>query len=115
MKRATKLLWLTSDRNGTDGHDNEYDVKSWVKHMRNVDGSTGAKWTMEQVEPFRMKHAPAMEKEGFWAAMNMMHSDYSAVAIAFSVDNPEFYASMARAFLADPDGGADKLQRYMSM
>ena len=46
--------------------------------------------------------------------MNMMYSDYCAVARKYGVDNADFYADMAKAFLFDPDGGAPakKVEAY---
>lgn len=36
--------------------------------------------------------------------MNMMYSDYCEVARHYGVDIPEFYGSLAKAFLLDKDG-----------
>ena len=46
--------------------------------------------------------------------MNMIYSDYSAVAYKYGVDTADFYADMAKAFLFDPDGGEpeEKLAAY---
>lgn len=41
----------------------------------------------------------------WYAAMNMLYSDYCAVAREYGVDRPDYYAKMARAFLMDRDGG----------
>lgn len=50
----------------------------------------------------------------FFAAMNMMYSDYCAVARMFGVDRPDFYAQLAKAFLMDKDAGGpeEKIEQY---
>lgn len=91
----------------------EHKAKEWVKGMKNGDGSTGEHWKAEQVEPLRAAHCPQCDKLEFWAAINMMYSDYCEVAKKMNVDKPEFYACMAKAFLLDEDAGEDKLAKYM--
>ena len=46
--------------------------------------------------------------------MNMMYSDYCMVASKYGVNNAEFFADMARAFLFDKDaeGPGEKLAAY---
>ena len=46
--------------------------------------------------------------------MNMMYSDYYPVAVEFGLNRPEFYASLAKAFLFDKDGPGpeQKLMAY---
>ncbi|MDY4223633.1 MAG: hypothetical protein SOX75_03020 [Candidatus Limivicinus sp.] len=44
--------------------------------------------------------------------MNMLYSDYFKVAKKFIVNNTEFYANLAEAFLCDKDAADDKLIRY---
>ena len=49
----------------------------------------------------------------FYAAINMMYSDYSEVAKKINANNMDFFAEMAKAFLQDKDTGAqDKLAAY---
>lgn len=52
------------------------------------------------------------DKNDFWATMNMMYSDYGKVAKMYSVDNTNFYADMAAAFLQDKDAVDGKLVEY---
>ena len=40
------------------------------------------------------------------------YSDYYKVAKKFNVNNTEFYADLAEAFLRDKDAADDKLMRY---
>lgn len=48
----------------------------------------------------------------FWIAMNMIYSDYVKVAKKLGMNNVDFYACMAKAFLDDKDAQPDKLARY---
>ena len=50
----------------------------------------------------------------WWAAMNMMYSDYYGVAAKYGLDRPEFYADLAKAFLMDKDAGGpeEKMAGY---
>ncbi len=89
----------------------EVDAKRWTEHMENDDGSTGAHWTMEQTKQFsKMDTSDSV----WYAAMNMMYSDYCAVARKYGLDRPDFYADMAHAFLFDKDAGGPekKLSAY---
>lgn len=83
------------------------DLTGWVDGMKNADGTTGTHWTKDQttsvakIAGVMMSHVTPDE---FWAAMNMMYSDFSAVADKFNVNKPEFFAELAKAFLFDKDG-----------
>ena len=48
----------------------------------------------------------------FYAAVNMMYSDYRKVAEKFNIGSPDFYACMAKALLDDKDAKPNKLARY---
>ena len=79
----------------------------WAEHMQNADGSTGPHWTMEQTTAVAESmgiQAPAVPRWAWGVTMNMMYSDYYDVAMEFGVNRPEFYASLAKAFLMDKDG-----------
>lgn len=91
----------------------EHKAKEWVQGMQNSDGTRGEHFKAEQIEPIRMAHCPTCDKMEFWAAMNMMYSDYCEVAKKMGMDKPEFYAHMAKAFLMDKDAGEHKLAKYM--
>lgn len=87
-------------------------AKRWVSGMENADGSCGAYWTMEKTEEVRRQHGITEKPLDFWVTMNMMYSDYCKVAEKFGVNTLEFYASMAKAFLEDPDAKPGKLVHY---
>ena len=70
---------------------------------------------MEEVKEFAKKRG--VETEGqkmidFYAIMNAMYSDYSKVAEEFGVEEPEFFAAMAKAFLDDKDAVKNKAAVY---
>ena len=90
-----------------DGEDTEFtreDAEKWVSHMENEDGTTGPHWTMGQTDAVANITGVNVKPCVWWAAMNMMYSDYYDVARKFGANVPEFYAELARAFLMDKDG-----------
>ena len=90
------------------------DAKHWTSKMQNADGTTGPHWTLEQTQDVAKQRGVTCDKNDFWAAMNMMYSDYGKVAKMYSVDNTNFYADMAAAFLQDKDAVDGKLVEYWS-
>lgn len=100
-----------------DGEDTEFtreDAEKWVSHMENEDGTTGARWTMEQTDAVANVAGVHVDKLTFWACLNMMYSDYYSVAAKYGLDRPEFYADLAKAFLMDKDAGGpeEKMAGY---
>lgn len=100
-------------------HDNRHSegvtkekAHEWVKQMKNSDGSTGAHWDMAQTNSLKERHGINIDPVEFYVAVNMMYSDYCGIAKKYGVDNADFYAHMAKAFLDDKDAGPDKLERY---
>lgn len=91
----------------------EEKLKSWVKGMKNADGTTGEHFKEDHTNLMRANHCPGCDKTEFYAAVNMMYSDYCEVAKRMGVDNPDFYACMAKAFLMDKDAGKGKIGKYM--
>lgn len=87
-------------------------AEEWVDSMRNTDGSDGERWSYEQTEAVREKRDCDCEGVEFYAAMNMMRSDYYRVARKYGIDTPDFYADLAEAFLTDEDAVKDKISRY---
>lgn len=84
------------------------EAKCWVAHMKNEDGTEGAHWTMVQTTDVAERVDVVFEHirdYEWWAAMNMVYSDYSGVANKYGVSTGEFYADLAKAFLFDKDGG----------
>lgn len=85
----------------------------WACHMENEDGTMGPHWSMEQVKNVMGRREIKCDPIEFFAALNMMYSDYCAVFRKYGVgDKLDFYIDMAVAFLDDKDAKDDKLARY---
>lgn len=84
----------------------------WMRGLDNEDGSRGAHWSYEQTTNLLSQKKHDCDPIEFYVAMNMLYSDYYKVAKKFNVNNTEFYADLAAAFLYDKDAGDDKLMRY---
>lgn len=97
-----------------DGFTRE-DAERWVQHMQNADGSTGPHWTQEQTAAVAGSVGVHNVAPWVWyAAMNMMYSDYWESATRYGVDRPEYYADLAKEFLFDKDAGGpeEKIAGY---
>lgn len=90
------------------------DALYWVEHMENSDGTKGAQWTMDETSEMAKSMGVYLPACIWFAAVNMMRSDYCMVARKHGVDKPEFYADMAQAFLFDKDAGEpeEKIAAY---
>ena len=93
------------------------DAEAWAAHMVNEDGTTGGHWSEYQTTPLAAAFgiSPDHVSDAEWnVTMNMMYSDYCMVASKYGVNNAEFFADMARAFLFDKDaeGPGEKLAAY---
>ena len=88
-------------------------AKEWVSRMENEDGTRGPHWTMDQTTKVMEQRGIKEDPAKFYAALNMMYSDYCEVAKKINANNMDFFAEMAKAFLKDKDVGApDKLAAY---
>ena len=87
-------------------------VMSWVSSMENADGTHGGKWTLEQTEQVRKQRSIDCDPLMFYAAMNMMYSDYCKAVEKVNAGSADLYAYMAKAFLDDKDAMPHKLARY---
>lgn len=95
----------------------EQDIQRWNDRMVNEDGTTGGHWSEYQTTPLAAAFgiSPDHVSDAEWnVTMNMMYSDYCMVASKYGVNNAEFFADMARAFLFDKDaeGPGEKLAAY---
>ena len=90
-----------------DGHDE-------AEGFTEDDGTTGPHWTMGQTDAVANITGVSVKSCVWWAAMNMMYSDYYGVAAKYGIDRPEFYADLAKAFLMDKDAGGpeEKMAGY---
>lgn len=92
----------------------EADAREWTAHMENTDGTTGPHWPMEQTTAVMVSKGYHYDPAVWYAAMNMVYSDYFSVAKKHGVNTVEFYADMAEAFLDDKDAGGpeEKISAY---
>ena len=85
----------------------EEDAKKWVSHM-----DPPGKWTMEQttavMHQYGYHHKPCV----FYAAMNMLWSDYGKTVVKYGLDRADFWAEMAHDWIDDPDAEDMKTGRY---
>ena len=105
-----------------DEDDERYELtkakaEQWIDSLESEDPAHphGARWTMDEVRPFAQKYGYQEGTEDFiefWAAMNMLYSDYYGVFREYNLTTPEAFAKMARAFLHDKDAMDHKLGRY---
>lgn len=88
-------------------------ARAWMKSMKNADGTQGPHWDMNQAKQIMSQRGIECDPTDFWAAINMIYSDYCGVAKKYNLgDKIDFYAELARAFLDDQDAQPDKLARY---
>lgn len=87
-------------------------AEEWASKMQNEDGTTGPHWSMDQVKTVMQQRGIDFDLPEFYAALNMIYSDYVNVAKKLGISNIDFYVGMAQAFLDDKDAGKDKLLRY---
>ena len=85
----------------------EDDAREWISHM-----DPPARWTMEQTTSVMNQRGYHHKPCEFWAVMNMLVSDYGAVAAKYGADKPEFWADMADAFIRDGDAEEGKVGQY---
>lgn len=92
------------------------EVRHWVDGMENTDGTMGPHWSME--ETWRLQTENNLQSCGrlaFWAAVNMIWSDYGEIILDTGCSVETVCPLMAAAFLMDPDSkrkGLDKLAAY---
>lgn len=90
----------------------EHTAREWMEGLQNEDGSKGPHWTMEQTKQFAKQKGVQHDDLSWYVAMNIMYSDYYAVAKKFNVNNMDFYIGLAQAFLDDKDAAEGKLYSY---
>ena len=89
-------------------------TEEWMRKLQNEDGTTGPHWSYDQATNLMRQKGYNFEPVEFYAALNIMYSDYCKVAKKMNVNTVDFFASMAEAFLADQDAVKDKLAAYYS-
>lgn len=92
----------------------ESEAREWTARMENTDGTTGPHWPIEQTTAVMVSKGYHYDPAVWYAAMNMVYSDYFSVAKKHGVNSVEFYADVAEAFLDDKDAGGpeEKISAY---
>lgn len=95
-------------------HLTKEEAEEWVDQMRTKDGRPGKRWSYDEIRQYAGNYGISGEQKiiDFFVVLNMMYSDYCHVAKKLGVDNMEFYAGMAKAFMDDPDAAEGKLVKY---
>ena len=88
----------------------EADAREWTARMENTDDTTGPHWPMEQTTAVMVSKGYHYDPAVWYAAMNMIYSDYFKTAKKHGVNTVEFYTDMAEAFLVDKDAGGPEEQ-----
>ncbi|MBD5163053.1 MAG: hypothetical protein HDT14_13795 [Oscillibacter sp.] len=87
-------------------------IMCWVADMENADGTHGGHWPMEQTEQVRKQKKIDCDPLMFFAAMNMMYSDYCKAVENANASSVDIFVYMAKAFLDNKDAMPHKLERY---
>lgn len=87
-------------------------AKEWTEAMENGDGTRGPHWTVEQTDQVMAQRGLECDSAEFFAVLNSVYSDYCAVAQKHGVNNVDFYADLAKAWLHDKDAVKDKAAAY---
>lgn len=102
-------------RGGAHQQDMELDEQTaheWMENLQNEDGTKGPHWTKEQTTQVMAKRGFDCDPIEWWVAMNAMYSDYAKVAKKHNVNNIDFYADLAKAWLHDADAVDGKAAAY---
>ena len=103
FRESTKMMEFTED-----------DAKEWTDRMENTDDTTGQHWPIEQTTAVMQSRGLHYDPAVWYAAMNMIYSDYFKTAKKHGVNTVEFFADMTDAFLDDKDAGTpeEKISAY---
>lgn len=115
MIRAGGNFWMEDPRQHGKHHEkmNRFTAQQWVDKMENPDGTRGGKWTYDELKMhLQKKGIPEDEMPAYWAVINSLYSDYSAVLQKYNVSTIDLYCELAKAFINDPDAVPDKVEAY---
>lgn len=80
-----------------------------VKAMR----PKGQYWSMQQVKDLCREHHIDKDIVNWYLVLNMCYNDYCGTAKAFGLQSDEeFYWSLAKDFIEDPDAKPFKVEKY---
>lgn len=87
------------------------DAERIVKSMR----PRGQNWSYEQVKDYIASKEIEDNCVAWYLVLNMVYNDYYETAKTFGFQNDvEFYFSLARDFINDPDGRPYKVEKYFA-
>ena len=86
-------------------HFDEHLAKKAVSEMKNVDGTSGEHWTLEETTKVMEQNGIKANKYDWYYLLNMLHSDYSKIW----GDDTGQYVKFAKAYIEDPDAGEGKV------
>lgn len=73
----------------------------------------GQYWNFQQVKEFAKEHGVTGDWIDWYLVMNMVYNDYCDTAKLYNLQNdPEFFFSLARDFIEDPDARPLKVEKY---
>lgn len=73
----------------------------------------GQYWNFQQVKEFAKEHGATGDWIDWYLVMNMVYNDYCDTAKMYNLQNdPEFFFSLARDFIEDPDARPLKVEKY---
>lgn len=73
----------------------------------------GQMWTYNQVKDYVCSKGAVDDFIAWYMTMNMVYNDYYNTAKAYGIQNDaEFYFSLARDFITDPDAKPHKVEKY---
>lgn len=103
-----------ADYQGDDEHLSREDAEKWVRGMKSEDGKTGGRWPLQEIKQYAGNFGIQGEEKviEFFAVMNALYTDYCKVAKKHGVDKVDFWADMAKAFMADKDANPGKVKMY---
>ena len=80
-----------------------------VRNMR----PKGQYWNFQQVKDLAKAHDVADDWVNWYLVMNMVYNDYYDTAKTYGLHNdPEFFFSLAKDFIDDPDAKPMKVEKY---
>lgn len=86
-------------------HFDEHLAKKAVAEMKNVDGSSGEHWILDETTKVMEQNGIKSNKYDWYYLLNMLHSDYSKIW----GDDTGQYVKFAKAYIEDPDAGEGKV------
>lgn len=117
--KSKNTYWMGDARSAGGDKLTRKEAETWVRNMQNEDPNSpkGGMWSFEDAKRIAKEHGlntEGQEMVDFYAALNMMYSDYCKVAKEHHVDTEDFFADMAAAFLFDRDAQSpsEKLAAY---